>query len=395
MPNIGNYNGKIFNPQVFETYRQRIPNLKMNELIKSGVFQNVNKYKSLMVNQDGGNYIVEPIKGLLDGQVQNYDGVESMTPTSTKTYFQGKVVFGRMKAWQEKDFATELTGVNWIKDIASEVASFYESVDEADFIAILNGIFSMPTTDAGNADFVNNHTYEIDGNINETTSNNAIQKAMGANGEAIKLAVMPSQISTNLKNLSLLSFVKSVDADGLQREIGLATWNGRSVIVDDNLPTIQVGATYAKTTDTTIDSSKTYYTRSGSAGNYVYTPVTNPVVGDIGNYYEMTTAPTTKYTTYLLGRNAVEYENIGAKVPSEVGRNEALNGGVDILYTRQRKLMSPKWISYTKNSQATSSPTTAELATGSNWELVNDGATTGRTYVDHKAIPIIRIISKG
>ena len=45
---------------------------------------------------------------------------------------------------------------------------------------------------------------------------------------------------------------------------------------------------YTLTSDTEIDSSKTYYTRSGSAGSYVYTAVTSPVVANIGTYYEMT-----------------------------------------------------------------------------------------------------------
>ena len=33
---------------------------------------------------------------------------------------------------------------------------------------------------------------------------------------------------------------------------------------------------YIQSADTSVDSSKTYYTRSGSAGSYVYTEVTNP-----------------------------------------------------------------------------------------------------------------------
>ena len=49
-------------------------------------------------------------------------------------------------------------------------------------------------------------------------------------------------------------------------------------------------------------------------------------------------------------------------------------------------------ISYTKKKQATLSPTDTELKDGSNWELVNDG--NGKT-INHKAIPIARIISKG
>lgn len=46
---------------------------------------------------------------------------------------------------------------------------------------------------------------------------------------------------------------------------------------------------YAKTTDEAITEGKTYYTRSGSAGSYVYTPVESPAVANIGNYYEATT----------------------------------------------------------------------------------------------------------
>lgn len=44
--------------------------------------------------------------------------------------------------------------------------------------------------------------------------------------------------------------------------------------------------TYSLTTDVAIDPDKTYYTRSGTAPDYVYTPVDEPDVADIGTYYE-------------------------------------------------------------------------------------------------------------
>ena len=396
---VGEYNGKKFNTMVFEKYLDRVPNLARNELIKNGVYDVKNKYKNLMTNQDGGDYIITPIKGLLDGEVQNYDGVVSMTPTSTKTFTQGKPVFGRMKAWQEKDFAMELTGIDWIKDIAGEVAKYYEGVDQADLIAILTGIFGMNTQSGysaqGNADFVNNHTYDITADTNPevsaSTLNNAVQKGLGANKGIITLAFMNSVVATNLENLSLLTYMLYNDANGIQRQLNIGTWNGRVVIVDDDIPTTEVDAVYEKTTDVAIDTSKTYYTKSGDT----YTPVAEPDVDDIGDYYEMTEEGYTAYTTYLLGRGAFEYENIGVRVASEVNRDPATNGGIDVLYTRQRHLVAPKWISYTKAQQASNSATTAELADGRNWELVNDGATSGRTFVNHKAIPIVRIISRG
>lgn len=43
---------------------------------------------------------------------------------------------------------------------------------------------------------------------------------------------------------------------------------------------------YTKTTDETIATGKTYYTRSGTQGSYTYTAVTTPAAADIDTYYE-------------------------------------------------------------------------------------------------------------
>lgn len=391
MANISEFNGKKFNPQVFDKYTEKVPNLKRNELIKNGVFDVKNKYKALCTNQDGGDFIITPIKGLLDGDVQNYDGVESFVPTGRKTFSQGKPIFGRMKAWQEKDFSTELTGVNWMKDAAAEVAEYYQGVDQDDLLAILEGIFKMDTSDAGNAGFVEKHSTEIEGNITSSTANNAAQKACGDNKKIITMAFMHSDIATNLENMQLLTYMLYNDAEGIQRQLNIATWNGKVVIIDDSMPVEQVATTYKKTTDAAVVEGKTYYTKSGST----YTAVASPVDANISTYYEVDEEAHDEYTTYLLGKGAFEYENIGVKVPSETSRDPKTNGGIDVLYTRQRHLVSPKYISYTKASQSTNSATKAELATGSNWELVHDGALSGRTYVNHKAIPIVKIVSRG
>ncbi len=144
------------------------------------------------------------------------------------------------------------------------------------------------------------------------------------------------------------------DTDGITRDLTIGTWNGRVVLVDDSMPIEEVDA-----------------------------------AGEVPAY--------TKYTTYALGKGAFSYENIGAKVPHEMAREASKNGGQDTLYSRQRKVFAPTGISYEKSSQATLSPTNAELANGANWTLVNDGNSVGanRKYIDHKAIPIARIISRG
>ena len=120
---------------------------------------------------------------------------------------------------------------------------------------------------------------------------------------------------------------------------------------------------------------------------------TTPAVGD----YVVFVDAFTEYTTYVMGNGAFSYEDIGAKVPYAMARDEKTDGGVDLLYTRQRKVFSPFGISYEKKSQATLSPTDAELKNGANWSLVHSGESkdSERSYINHKAIPIARIISRG
>jgi len=103
----------------------------------------------------------------------------------------------------------------------------------------------------------------------------------------------------------------------------------------------------------------------------------------------------TVYTTYVLGDGAIELTDCGAKVPYEMDRDPAKNGGEDTLYSRQRKCFAPYGISFTKASMAKLSPTNLELETGANWELVNSQESENKKYIAHKTIPIARVLSLG
>lgn len=395
------FDSKIFNPAVFEKYAQRVQNLNRNELIKSGAVQKVNKYKSRMVDQVGGNYVIEPIMGILNGDVLNYDGETDLTTTSRKTFMQGKVAIGRMKGWEEKDFSQELTGVDWIKTVAGEVEEYYQHVDQNDLLAILAGIFAMTDTGTGSVEFKAKHISDLTqvgaGTFGATTLNTAMQKAGGDNKAIYKLAFMHSAVATNLENLQLLDYLKYTDKDGITRDLAIATLNGRLVIIDDEMPVQEVAAEYEKTSDEEIVAGKTYYTRSGSAGSYVYTPVASPSAASLSSYYEMTAEAYEAYTTYVLGQGAFEWEDLGARKPNTMARDEETDGGVEKLYTRRRKILVPKWISFTKASMAKASPTVAELANGANWEVANTGESTvaNREYVNPKGIPMLKIVTRG
>ncbi len=77
--------------------------------------------------------------------------------------------------------------------------------------------------------------------------------------------------------------------------------------------------TYAKTKDTTIDSGKTYYTKSGSD----YTKVASPASDDIGTYYEATTVIGTEISAAELSDVTMTKATLGNQVFAKGSSNQA------------------------------------------------------------------------
>lgn len=400
------FDSKSFNPQAFKYMVGRVPNLHMSEIKKSKALAgNPDIRDTLGGSQGGTGYARIAMRGLLDGDAVNYDGQTDITATSTKTFEQGVVAIGRAKAWTEKDFSYDITGgVDFMQNIAEQVGEYWDEIDQSTIIAILQGIFSM--TGKKNLEFVNNHTYDVtekvEGKVSATTLNSAANKACGANKKKFALVFMHSDVSTNLENLNLVAHLKYTDAQGIQRELDLYTWNGKLVVVDDDMPAVAQEGFYvkAKSTDEGALEIVADATPSPTAKQIKLADVTpvaesydTPKEGD----YVVFVDDFTEYTTFILGNGSISYEDLGVKVPYEMNRNPAKNGGEDTLYSRQRKVFAPFGISYEKKSQATQSPTDEELKKGENWTLVHSGETsdTNRTYINHKAIPIARIISRG
>lgn len=388
------FRGKIFNENVFEKYLRTLPSTKENSLIKNGLFTVVNKYKSKMSEQAGGYFVTEPIKGNIGGDPVNYDGNTDIGNGAERpTYKQTKICYGRAGIWGEYDFTTEITGENF-KAEANEVKEYWDGQRQKTVLSILKGIFSM--TGGVNGKFVEKHTYEVDGNLEADTLNRASQKALGDKKQALQMMFTHSAVTTNLEGLNLINFLKYTDADGIERDLTIGTYNGKLVVVDDDMPVTEVEAEYELTSDVAIDSSKTYYTRTGSGTSqspYVYTAVETPDVDDIATYYEMTAEAYLTYTTYVFKKGFFEYENLGVLVPSEVVRNAKEKGGKNELISRIREMIVPTLISYKDTSKI--SPQNTDFENGANWELVNDGAQSNKVYVDDKLIPVVRIISRG
>jgi hypothetical protein len=449
------FDAKLFNGEVFQKYVDRIPNTKLNELVKSSAIRQRPDLASAMSDQVGGNYITTPLTGLISGSVPlNYDGQTDITSQSTKTFSHSRVVVGRANAWTEKDFSYDITGgVDFMENVAQQISEYWDEIDQDTIVCIMQGIFAM--ADPEGAKFVKKHTHDVSaltnsegkvGLMDATTLNTAIQKACGDNKGKFSMAIMHSKVATNLENLKVLVYLKFNDANGMERELNLATLNGRLVLIDDSMPTAEVEKTagvYTVTVGGSPATGEKYTVASGSftvAGTQTATAVATGLAAALASdpTYTVTrdgavltlteksgqygagvpvtasegvgtsvaggtlTAATdtpaevaTSYTTYVFGDGAIEYTDCKAKVPYEMFRDPKTNGGQDTLYSRQRKCFAPYGISFTKAYMATLSPTNAELKMGANWELVNSNEAGAKEYISDKAIPIAQIISLG
>lgn len=157
MPNA-KFDAKSFNPEAFKYIMDRIPRTRLNEIRKSKVLVGNPDIRAVLGTQNGTGYARVAVRGLLDGEAVNYDGQTDITATSTKTFEQGVVVIGRAKAWVEKDFSFDITGgVDFMNNVAQQVADYWQDIDQDTILAVLKGVFSM--TGGKSGEFVTKHTY--------------------------------------------------------------------------------------------------------------------------------------------------------------------------------------------------------------------------------------------
>lgn len=355
------FDSKSFNPQAFGAYVNRIPSVSKTELAKSGAVGSNAQASAALASQTGSLYARIPFFGRISGSTsQNNDGSTDIESTNTSTYEQGFVTASRMDSWTERNFSKNITaGVDFMDNVAAQIGDYKFEVNQVILLAMLSGVYSMKTTGTGVAEkaakeFIENHTYDISaettgeepGFVKAATLNKAIQRASGDNKNIFKLVIMHSEVATNLENMKLLRYMTYTDGNGIERELALATWNGRTVLIDDNMPTGTV--TVGEDTFTT-------------------------------------------YTSYVLGEGSIILEDIGDSMPYEMSRDPKTNGGEDTLYVRDRFVCGVDGISFEKPATITASASNTDLATGTNWNIINDG----EKAIPHKSIAITRIISRG
>lgn len=336
-----------FDPELFLLNWQNEPDPTLTALYDSGAVQANATIQGIIAN--GGDFYTIPYYSVLTGTVQNYDGATDITATSPTGKSQNGIVYGRAAAWSENQFVRDYnSGADPMRQITSQTAKFWAKERQKILIAILKGVFSV----TGNAGWTK-HTLDIcttggagsasvtDANkVGASTAAELIQQAVGDNSGIFSVAVMHSAVALNLAKIEQLTFRTQTDANGMQRQLRIADWNGLTVIVDDGVPV-------EESTDST-----------GAM----------------------------EYTTYLLGTGAIQRADAPVTMPVETSRDAMTDGGTNYLITRIRETMHPNGFSFKKPSSGyTASPTDAQLSAAANWSII----------ADPKTIAMAKLVSNG
>lgn len=327
-------------PEVFYPYMVK------RTMEKSAIFQ------SGMLNSDanmaaflagGGRTANVPFWKDLDNTESNVaddDPSSTLTPEKITT---GKDVAARQvrtEGWSSARLSGVLAGDDPMMRIADLVSDYWTRQFQRILVATLHGVYlDNVANDSG--DMVYDIGTDSASAITaaERISAEAVLDAaqtMGDASDALDTIIMHSVVYNNLAKLNLIDFIP--DSEG---KVRFPTYLNYRVIKDDGTKTI-------------------------------------------------TGLNRTEYVTYLVGRNAICW-NEAPTSPSpniEIDRKpEQGNGfGVDILYSRRQFVLHPYGIKWTDSSVAGEFPTNTELALAANWD---------RVYAERKQISLAYLVTNG
>ena len=320
--------GLPFDEELFIKAWHDLPDPVSSAMLDSGAMVNDSLIASYIKN-DGNLYTI-PFYNELEGEPANYDGNEDVPFKTIDGDWQSGVVYGRMQGWNAKDFTGDLSSGNPMGAILRKVGGFWRKYRHGKVVGILDAIFGLSE--------MSERVIELGGKIGETTLSDTAIDTLGEAWGMYSLAIMHSQVAKTLRNLELLEYRKSVQADAYGRAPLIADVLGFTVVVDDRVP---------------VDR----------------TDPENP-----------------KYTTFLLGRGVLRQANGALSVPVETSRDPVKSGGIEMLITRVRETIHPNGFSFVlPETGFTESPTDAQLVDPANWKLSHN----------LNAIPLAKIVTVG
>lgn len=255
----------------------------------------------------GGKTVNMPFWGDLEGDDEVLDDTKDLTINKITAKQDVAVITRRGKVFGITDLAVDVAGDDPMAWIANRIGAYWAKRDEQKLLKSLSGIFA--SDGAGKELVLDMSTTALD----KTTLLSAAQLLGDRKAELTGIA-MNSAAEAALSGIDAnSSLYRPSEQNGV-----LPTYNGRSIIMDDNL-------------------------------------------GYTGGVAEI----------YLFGKGAVALNDVPSKNAFEAGRDPLVNGGQDYVVTRHAGIAHIRGIAW-KGSAAGETPTNDELATAANWEKVYD-----------------------
>lgn len=300
----------IIQPEVFTNYvTQRT--MELSNVLNSGIATNDVEFNTLA---SGPNNLVNmPYFNDLtgDSEVMSDDG--SLTPGKIGTSKDVARKQGRAKAWGANGLSALLSGADPMGAIGNLVTNYWARDRQKVLLSTLKGVFAS-TSMAKKIHDISAET-GTDALFTANSFLDAVQ-IMGDAKDSLAAITMHSAVETYLAKLQLIEYVQPAG-----QSVRIPYFMGKRVIVDDGMP---------------------YDTTTGTA------------------------------ETYIFGQGALAWGN--GKHPNiietETDRDTMASSGEDFLINRNIFMLHPRGVKWTESSVAGDFPTNAELATGTNWELV-------------------------
>ena len=326
----------IIVPTDFERYAIE-RTAELSSFGQCGIIENSPVFDELA--QGGGRTVEMPFWKDLTATRQLLSDAASLTVNKITADKDTARIHNDAQAWSVNHLAKVIAGDDPMQAILDLVAEYWARTDEGLVVSCLKGIFGAASM-SGNLLAI--HSETVAGTSSATRLNGATfvdaTVKLGDRADRLVAVAMHSATEAALRKLDLIDFIP--DSEGKAQ---IRTFQGRRVVVDDNLPT------RAGTTDGTVYTSYLF-------GPGAFAKGASPMDG-----------------TPLQGGFGTEGVEI-ARV--------ALDSDT-VLVNRRRYILHPRGVKFTSASVAGDSPTNAELETGSNWTRVFENKNVRIVAVTH------------
>jgi hypothetical protein len=326
----------IIIPTEFEKYAIE-RTAELSAFGQSGIVEMAPEFDELAAG--GGREVKMPFWKDLSGARQLLSDAASLTVNKITSDQDIARIHNDAQVWSVNHLATVISGDDPMQAIVDLVADYWARTDEGIIVSCLKGIFAAGSM-AGNLLSIKSETIAGQSaatRLNGATFVDATQK-LGDRADRLTAIAMHSATEAALRKLDLIDFVP--DSEGKSQ---IRTFQGRRVIVDDNLPV-----------------------RNGTTDGLVY-------------------------TSYLFGPGA--FAKGSAKLDSKPLQGRFGTEGVElarvpldsdsVLINRRRYILHPRGVKFNSATVAGDSPTNAELELAANWTRVYENKNVRIVAIEH------------